>query len=635
MVRELREQANAVKRTKRSLQESEEKYRSLFEDAIDAIFLVDASQNYVDVNKKAVELTGYTREELLRMNILDLVPQEQKPRSREEFDKLKREGRYEKFRGKIRTRSGQLRDIEVSSSAIVEDGRHVGSRDIVRDITDQVKAEKCLRESEEKFRNIFDVANDGILILKNSTRRFVEANQAICSMLGYSRDEIMQLGARDIHPEKDLPKAMTTLELQMRGEKAVAENMPLQRKDGTVFYADISAAEVRLGGEECTVGIFRDISERKQVEETIKVTNTKLRTLIETIPDMIIFKDARGRHLIVNRSAEEVTGHRREDFIGRTAHDLLPPGPAEACRKSDEETMQGKGPAQTEEQVFTTNGRKRFFEILKAPMVDDGDNVIGLVAIGRDITARKQAETELHMREKQLAESQRIAHIGSWEHNLTTGKVFWSDELFRLLGLDPEIDPADFAVFLEMVHPHDQPVLKQAIAETVASGKPFNVDYRFIRKDGSVRVLHAQAELLHDEDTGTQAILSGTGQDITDRKQAEEKMRQSEAFIRSILDTVDEGFIVIDRDFRILTANKAYCEQAGSAPRTCIGRHCYEVSHNSVRPCYERGRGMRSARGFRPEPQTAIHRHNDGKGGMLYVETKAFPIRDASGRSPP
>lgn len=128
---------------------SEEKYRDLFENANDAIFIVDADLNYIDVNNKAVEVFGYSREELLSMNILDVIPPEQKPLSEKEFMKLKSKESYDKFVGKIRTKDGRWLDVEVSSSAIVENGKLIGSRDIVRDITDRKRLEEEFLKREK------------------------------------------------------------------------------------------------------------------------------------------------------------------------------------------------------------------------------------------------------------------------------------------------------------------------------------------------------------------------------------------------------------------------------------------------------------------------------------------------------
>jgi PAS domain S-box-containing protein len=129
--------------------ESEEKYRDLFENANDAIFIVDADLNYVDVNNKAVELFGFSRNELLTMNILDAVPPEQRSRSFQELSKLKKKESYDKFIGKMKTKEGRWLDVEVSSSPIVKDGSVVGSRDIVRDITERRKLEEELAKREK------------------------------------------------------------------------------------------------------------------------------------------------------------------------------------------------------------------------------------------------------------------------------------------------------------------------------------------------------------------------------------------------------------------------------------------------------------------------------------------------------
>ncbi len=119
---------------------------------------------------------------------------------------------------------------------------------------------------------------------------------------------------------------------------------------------------------------------------------------------------------------------------------------------------------------------------------------------------------------------------------------------------------------------------------------------------------------------------------ITTKRRTEGALRRSEEFIRNILDTVDEGFIVVDRGFRIVAANKAYCAWNNACGSPVIGKHCYEVSHRSARPCDEDGEDCAVKRVFETgEPQVAMHKHEDAKGNILYVETKAFPMRDAGG----
>jgi PAS domain S-box-containing protein len=133
---------NRVLPPENSLQSADEKYRDLFENANDAIFILDKDQNYIDVNQRAVELFGYSKEEFSRLNVMDIIPPSQIPESSKEFKKLRNNGKYEKFVGKVKIKNGRLLDIEVNSSIIIINGNVVGSRDIVRDISDRKKVEK-------------------------------------------------------------------------------------------------------------------------------------------------------------------------------------------------------------------------------------------------------------------------------------------------------------------------------------------------------------------------------------------------------------------------------------------------------------------------------------------------------------
>lgn len=171
----------------------------------------------------------------------------------------------------------------------------------------------------------------------------------------------------------------------------------------------------------------------------------------------------------------------------------------------------------------------------------------------------------------------------------------------------------------------------QDLVRDVFRGKTRSMEFKMIGLKGRVSWLHTRAVPMRNK-AGEIAFLLAVTDDITVRKEAEEKLRQSEEFIRSILNTVDEGFIVVGRDYRILSANQAYLSQVGSSHEMIIGRHCYEISHNNTRPCHEEGEECAVLQAFTTgEPHTALHRHKDTQGNILYVETKAYPLRDESG----
>ena len=165
-----------------------------------------------------------------------------------------------------------------SAPMIGEDGAFYGRVWHFRDITERKQSEDALRESEEKYRVIFEGSSFDILVADSKTRQFIYANPSVCRLFGYTESELLQLSVTDIHPKDSLDHVAYEFESQVRGEKTLASELPCLRKDGTVFYADVTTALTTLkGGRECAVGFFADITDRRDLSQQLEVVATQIR----------------------------------------------------------------------------------------------------------------------------------------------------------------------------------------------------------------------------------------------------------------------------------------------------------------------------------------------------------------------
>jgi PAS domain S-box-containing protein len=257
-----------------ALRESEDRYRSLYVESKDAIMVVSAENRFVAGNPAAVKLFGCRDEaEFTAKTPVDLSPEYQ-PDGVLSFDKGRKmaglalaEGSHF-FEWTHRRADGAEFPATVLLSRFEAGGKRV-LQATVRDITERKRVGAALQESEVSYRTLFETSVDGILIADHETRLFKRANQAICRMLGYAEEELKLLSVKSIHPEDVLPSIAAGFEEQARGGHFIAADVPCLRKDGTTFYADISAGALSMDGRMCHVAIFRDITERKATEKTL------------------------------------------------------------------------------------------------------------------------------------------------------------------------------------------------------------------------------------------------------------------------------------------------------------------------------------------------------------------------------
>ncbi|MFA5795443.1 MAG: PAS domain S-box protein [Candidatus Brocadiia bacterium] len=383
----------------------------------------------------------------------------------------------------------------------------------------QKQSEKSLKESEEKFRIVFDNANDGILLADAETRKFHTGNKAICRMLGYTLEEIKGLDVTHIHPEKDVPYVMAQFEKQLRGEIEIVENIPVKRKNSSVFYADINSTPLKLLGKTYLMGIFRDITERKRAEETLAIHSL----LLDNSMDSIFLHDDQGRFIYANKATYETRGYTREEFMKLNLRDLDTPEYARLIgQRMNQITEKGSAvfeaahrckdgsimPIETHVSIIELSGKKCFLAVL------------------RDITERKKTEEILRNSEKALSEAQKIVRMGNWEYDTITQKRRWSDEMFSVFSRDQRLGAPSWPEFERMVHPDDWPSLYNAMQSSINDGTPYNLEFRVIHPGGKINNVLTIGKAGRDT-SGKIVKLYGTVQDITEQKQAQKELERS------------------------------------------------------------------------------------------------------------
>ena len=273
-------------------------------------------------------------------------------------------------------------------------------------ITERMRTEESLKETELKFKTIFDYASDGILLLSVSEGKFWAANEKICTMLGYTNEELLNLGIPDIHPKDVVPFVIDQAEKQLKKEILVAENVPVIRKDKTVFFADISSSPLTLGGNEYLLGIFRDMTERKMAEEALLESEIKYRTLFESAGDTIFLLD-KDIFIDCNQRALEMFRCTREQIIGQPPYRFSPevqPDGKESKIKALEKNNAALGgqPQFFKWKHIRYDGTPFDAEISLNAVNDKSKNYIQ--AICRDITERRRVEEELNKYREHLEE---------------------------------------------------------------------------------------------------------------------------------------------------------------------------------------------------------------------------------------
>ncbi len=441
------------------------------------------------------------------------------------------------------------------------------------------QAEEKVQQSEQKFRTIFDEATDGIILVDLDSGVFHDGNKTVCDMLGYSLGEIKTLGVSDIHPEEDLPYVMEQFERQMRREVSLAQDLPVKRKDGTVFYADINSTPMVLDGKTYMMGIFRDITERKQADEALKREQVLTKALFDSVPGMLYLYDDEGNLIRWNKQHETLTGYSAEelgkmhllDWYRGSEEDI------EVITRGVERCF-AEGYAEADGNLQMKSGAKVLHHFT-AVRLDIGGKAY-FAGIGIDISARKLAEDALR------ASQNFLETIINTEPECV--KLLSADGRLIMMnqaGLDmidaDSLDQVKGKSVFGLIAPEHREAFK-ALGEKVCQGGSGTLEFDMIGFKGRRLRLETHAVPLRNEKDEIIALL-GVTRDITERKRSEDELRRLSQKNELILNSAGDGIYGVDVKGAITFINPAAAKMLGWETRELIGRQTHQTWH-SIRP---------------------------------------------------
>ncbi len=419
---------------------------------------------------------------------------------------------------------------------------------------------KALKESEDRFRNIFELASDGFLLADVTTKKFFLANSHMSEMLGYSNEELCNLSINNIHPPESLPYVLEQFERQVRGEITVATDIPTVRKDGSILYTDINSYHLTWDGKECIMGIFRDISERRKVEDSLRKSETELRALFNAMSDVILVLDSTGRYLKIAPTNPALLYKPIEELLGKTISEVFPKQQAKFFLDYIHKTLETRQDHEIEYKLKISD-KEIWFAGTISPMSNDT-----VIWVARDITDRKVIEEVIRKSEtdyKRLS-SEFQALLDAIPDNLTLQSpeliIIWANKAAaQSLGKTTKDLIGHYCYSLW--HERTEPCEPCPVQRSFITGKPENEEV--VTPDGRCWDLRT---VPIKEDNGNITSIVEVGRDITQRKIAENKLRQSEERFGIIfktspfaitLTTMDEGrFIDANDSFLHLTGYK-------------------------------------------------------------------------------